>query len=157
MEKIQPFHTVKLDFKSAVHVGGPVTLLPFAAVRLALSPTTIPVPFINVAGGRMAGRYLDQQIPFIGVNNAVAMDPMLAIAGFDLRVRLFKDNYLTAIVNVGDDAPAFRDWFGPSSRGFIGAGLEYAYDSFIGPIRADIHWSSITGHIGAYFSLGFDF
>ena len=157
MEKIQPFHTVKLDFKSAVHVGGPVTLLPFAAVRLALSPTIIPVPFINVAGGRMAGRYLDQQIPFIGVNNAVAMDPMLAIAGFDLRVRLFKDNYLTAIVNVGDDAPAFRDWFGPSSRGFIGAGLEYAYDSFIGPIRADIHWSSITGHIGAYFSLGFDF
>ena len=75
----------------------------------------------------------------------------------DFRVRLFKNNYLTAIVNAGDDAGAFRDWFGPDSRGFIGAGLEYAYDSIVGPIRADIHWSSITRSVGAYFSLGFDF
>ncbi len=158
MERITPFHTLQLDFKTVLPVARPFAILPFAGIRMAMSPEGIPVPFMNVMGGRMAGRYLDQQIPFIGINNAEATGPFLAIAGVDFRFRFLKNHYVTAIVNAGDDAGAFRDWFhAQNSRGFIGAGLEYAYDSIVGPIRADIHWSSITRSVGAYFSLGFDF
>ena len=43
------------------------------------------------------------------------------------------------------------------SKGYVGAGIEYAYDSILGPIKADIHWSNVTNKLGVYLSLGYDF
>ena len=67
-------------------------------------------------------------------------------------------NYLSGIVNVGNassDIPSFVD---PKySTPLFGAGVEYAYNSIVGPIRADLHWSNITRSVGFYLSLGYDF
>ena len=46
---------------------------------------------------------------------------------------------------------------GKSSSLFFGAGLEYSYNSILGPIKADIHWSDIDRKVGFYLSLGLDF
>ena len=49
----------------------------------------------------------------------------------------------------------FRDYVkGP---GWFGAGIEYGFDTAFGPLRADIHWSSITNKPGFYISWGYDF
>ena len=39
------------------------------------------------------------------------------------------------------------------STPLFGAGVEYAYNSIVGPIRADLHWSNITRSVGFYLSL----
>ena len=39
----------------------------------------------------------------------------------------------------------------------FGFALEYAYNSIIGPIRANIHWSDINKSVGFYLGIGFDF
>ena len=39
----------------------------------------------------MAGRYLDQQMPFIGINYAAGMPNFLTVVRDDFRVRLFKN------------------------------------------------------------------
>ena len=154
-EKIKAFHSIQFGVRTVANLGENVALLPYAHLRMLLGPE-IALPYINVAGGRMAGRYLDQQIPFVGITNAAAMEKMLAVAGAGIRTKIFKNNYITAIVNVGDSAPTVRE-MGKSSSLFFGAGLEYSYNSILGPIKADIHWSDIDRKVGFYLSLGLDF
>ena len=44
-----------------------------------------------------------------------------------------------------------------SSKLNFGFALEYAYNSIVGPIRANVHWSDISHSIGFYLGIGFDF
>ena len=53
----------------------------------------------NIIGGTEMGRYIDQQLPFIGVNKVSLAFNNIAIARLDIRTRLFKSHYLTAIFN----------------------------------------------------------
>ena len=94
----------------------------------------------------------------MGVTNAVAVGNYMAIAGADFRYKLFKNNYLTATANFGTAAPKLKQLFDFNlSSAFAGFGLEYAYNSIIGPIKGDIHWSTLTNDVGVYLSIGFDF
>lgn len=106
----------------------------------------------------MAGRYMDQQMPFIGINYAAGMSNFLTVVRDDFRVRLFKNNYLTAIANY---AIAFEDIDDISKKGshndYIGAGLQYSYDTIIGPLSMNVHWSDYTHAWGVYVGIGFDF
>ena len=103
----------------------------------------------------MAGRYVDQQMPFIGVTNLWAMKNLLTIVGMDFRFRLFKNNYMTAIVNYARDCDHFNHYL--QGLGYFGAGLEYAYDTIFGPIKANVHWSNLTRGVGFYISAGYNF
>ncbi len=150
-------HIVDGYYSSAMTAGN-WTFQPSLDFRFLFHRDDIPLPFMNMVGGRMRGRYLDQQIPFIGVTNAAVMPPVLAIAALNVRWEFLKNNYLSGIVNVGNassDIPSFVD---PKySTPLFGAGVEYAYNSIVGPIRADLHWSNITRSVGFYLSLGYDF
>ena len=86
------------------------------------------------------------------------MSNVIGIARVDLRFKLARNNYLTAIANLGVEAPRLRDVFYNESLSTLsGFGLEYAYNSIIGPIRLNVHWSDRIHRLGAYFSVGFDF
>ena len=41
--------------------------------------------------------------------------------------------------------------------GYLGCGLQYTYNSIVGPLSLNVHWSSYTHNVGLYLSLGFDF
>lgn len=156
--KITPFNAVRLDIKGAIHAGSALTILPFANIRMLFCKDDVPLSYMNVAGGRLAGRYFDQQIPFAGFNNAFATNNIMAIAGADFRFNLFKNNYLTATFNAMDTFDEMSNiGKGDSNKAYYGAALQYAYDTIIGPIKADIHWSNINKKVGAYLSIGFDF
>jgi len=157
-KSIEDFCTLQADFKTVVPFGRNLALLPFAAGRAIIGGgASIPVTYANLIGGRMAGRYLDQQIPFMGVTYAVGLPRTVVTAGAELRLRLSTNNYVTATAGFGDCASGLDDLLTDASNTFSGFGLEYAYDSVLGPFRADVHWSSLTHRIGVYISLGFDF
>ena len=59
------------------------------------------------------------------------------------------------IVNYARDCDQFIHYM--DGLGYIGAGLEYAYDTIFGPIKANVHWSNLTHKAGFYISAGFDF
>lgn len=110
----------------------------------------------------MAGRYLDHQVPFVGINYATPVGRYAAVLRDDLRLKVGKAHYISVIANCVLAAEGFR--FGGDENSFFkegafhyGAGLEYAYDSIIGPLKLDVHWSDINKKVGAYFSVGFDF
>ena len=115
----------------------------------------MPVPYFNAIGGSIAGRYVDQQLPFIGVTNLHAMKNLLTMARMDFRFRLMRNHYLTGIVNYVRDGDSFNDYL--VGLGYFGAGLEYAFDTIFGPLKANVHWSNMTNKVGFYISAGYNF
>lgn len=151
------FHAVQFDAKGVLG-GDRIAFIPSLNVRYLIGEE-VPVPFTNTMGGSMTGRYLDQQIPFIGIDNAAAMQKILGVVRTDLRFRLFKNNYLTATANGSftcNEISAFENW-GSDVTEYFGAGLQYTYNSIIGPVSANVHWSDFTNNVGIYLSVGFDF
>lgn len=153
MSDIDNFHTAQFDVRGAIPMGSKWTDLPFFDARAILGGTKIPVFYANVIGGNMFGRYLPQQIPFVGLNRLTSMPRYLGIAGNELRFSPARKHYVSALVNAG---VAFDDT-GDKDNAFIGAGLGYAYSSMVGPIKVNLHWSSLSKSLGLYLSVGFDF
>ncbi len=137
-----------------VPIGSRLTLIPQGSIRLVFGDD-IPIPFANVLGGEMAGRYVDHQMPFIGLGNAVFRRNNLVVARADLRYTLARNNYLTLMSNFSRDFYSFNKF--ETGENLWGFGLGYAYDSIVGPFKAHVYWSSLTRSVGLYLSLGFDF
>ena len=155
-QKFNNFHTIQLHWKHLVG-GDDFAFLPSLSFRF-LFGDDVPIPFTNTIGGSMPGRYLDQQMPFLGIENAAAMQNMLGIARADFRVKLLKNNYLTGIVNYAVSANNFARLKAEYGRyDHLGAGLQYTYNTIIGPMIFNVHWSTYTHRVGAYIGIGFDF
>ena len=148
------FHTIAAGIRGVATGGDFFAFIPYANLRFLLG-YDVPVAYFNAIGGSLAGRYVDQQIPFIGLTNLWAMKNILTMAGMDFRFRIYKNNYVTAIVNYVRDSDHFNSYLkGP---GHFGAGIEYAYDTIFGPLKANVHWSDMTHRVGFYISAGFNF
>lgn len=148
------FHTIYAGIKGVISAGRTLAFIPYANLRFLLGQD-VPVAYFNAIGGSLAGRYVDQQIPFMGVTNLWAMKNIMTMAGLDIRVRLHKNHYLTGVVNYVRDCDHFNTYLkGP---GYFGAGLEYAYNTIFGPLKANIHWSDMSNKVGFYISAGYNF
>ena len=123
----------------------------------------------NIIGGAEMGRYIDQQLPFIGVNNISLAFNNIGIVRTDIRTRLYKDHYLTAMVNYARSSIDMKnflkegsdlqwgDLYDYNASNWWGAGLRYSIDTKIGPLNFDISSSNISRKVNMYFSLGYYF
>ena len=148
------FHMFRADAKVVVSGGERFAFIPSIDVRF-LFGEEIPVAYFNAIGGSLAGRYVDQQMPFIGVNHLSAMKNILTLFRTDFRFTLARNHYLTGIVNYARDCDYFKDY--TAGLGYFGAGIEYSYDTIFGPLSANLHWSNMTNKIGFYISAGYNF
>ena len=120
----------------------------------------------NVIGGAELGRYIDQQLPFIGVNKISLAFNNIAILRTDIRTRLFRNHYLTAIFNYARSSIDLNNFFGQTdglqwsemydynASDWWGAGIRYSIDTKMGPLSFDISSSNISKSLNLYFSLG---
>lgn len=123
----------------------------------------------NVIGGVEKGRYIDQQIPFIGLNKTSFAFNNVAIARIDIRTRVHKNHYLTAMVNYGRSGIDMKNFFkaspdlqwgslyGYNASNWWGAGIRYSIDTKIGPVSFDVSSSNISHSVNLYLSLGYYF
>lgn len=152
--EMQRFQTVQADVKTVVPIGERVAFIPSLNCRFLIG-LDIPIAYFNAMGGSLMGRYVDQQLPFIGITNITAMKNILTIYRADLRVKMAKNHYLTGIFNYSRDCDYFSSYaYWP---GNYGAAIEYSYDTIFGPFTANVHWSDITKKVGFYLSLGYSF
>ena len=107
----------------------------------------------------MNGTYTDQQTASTGIDNVAMMRKDLTLHRANFRFRLSQNNYITAIFNYAASADSLLDF--ADSEGNVstvcGAALKYTYNSVLGPISADLHWSTQSNRVGAFLSIGFDF
>lgn len=148
------FHAVHVDAKAVIPGGRIFAFIPSADCRF-LFGSKVPLAYINAMGGSIAGRYIDQQIPFIGVNNVSAMRNILTVFRTDYRFRVARNHYVTAILNYARDSDDFRSY--AKGPGYFGAGIEYSFDAFFGPVSASLHWSNLTKKAGFYINIGYCF
>ncbi len=148
------FHTVQVDAKGVVPIGSRFAFIPSMNCRF-LFGQDIPVAYFNAIGGSLAGRYMDQQMPFLGITNLSAMKNILTMVRTDFRVRIARNHYVTGIVNYARDCDTFKDYL--VGLGYFGAALEYSFDTIFGPLTANVHWSNITNKVGVYLSAGYNF
>jgi len=149
----KPFGTLSMDGQMPVSWGR-FTLIPRGSVRF-LFGEDIPIVFANVMGGDYQGRYVDQQIPFMGINKAAIRRNYMMVGRMDARINVAGSHYVSAVFNAAYDFNAFQEF--ELGEHVLGAGLEYAYNSVLGPLKLSVHWSSITRKLGAYLSMGFNF
>lgn len=123
----------------------------------------------NVIGGAEMGRYIDQQLPFIGVNKISLAFNNIGIARADIRTRIFRNHYLTAIVNYARSSIDMQNFFKErdelkwsglydyNASDWWGAGIRYSIDTKLGPLNFDVSSSNISKNVNLYFSLGYYF
>ena len=148
------FHTVTADAKVVIPAGKVFAFIPSFSARF-LFGDDIPVAYFNAMGGSLAGRYVDQQMPFVGVNNLSAMKNVLTVFRTDYRFRIAKNHYITGILNYARDCDTFKEY--AKGLGYFGAAAEYSYDTIFGPISFNVHWSNLTNKVGIYLSAGYSF
>jgi NTE family protein len=123
----------------------------------------------NILGGVEMGRYIDHQLPFIGLNKISFAFNNLAIMRADLRVRVYKNHYLSAMFNYGRSSVDFKNFFkqrgpllweglyGYNASNWYGAGIRYSLDTKVGPLNFDVSSSNISRNVNLYFSFGYYF
>ena len=145
------------NFTAALPLGRRLTLQP--ALNLGwCSAYSGQINFIHTlsAGGLVAGRYLENQLPFFGYSTGCYIfDDVVATAQLDLRCEIGHANLLSLQGAVLNTAESFREFF-RSGEPVWAVGLEYGRKTIAGPLRLGVHWCDATG-IGATLSFGFDF
>ena len=123
----------------------------------------------NILGGAEMGRYIDHHLPCIGLNKPSFAFNNLAIARADIRVRVHKNHYLTAMFNYARSGIDLKNFFKESdtlrwgelynynASNWWGAGIRYSIDTKVGPLNLDVSSSNISKSVNLYFSFGYYF
>lgn len=130
-----------------------LTVLPWLGGRTILNDE-YNYPMANMVGGNAPGRYLSQQLPFVGINYMQLTGSKLFTAGLRLRQRMGSSQYMTATFNMGAQND---EWDRLFDKPMWGGGATYGYDTFLGPLELTFNYSNVTKALGVYISLGYNF
>lgn len=146
-------HAFHLSFNTAL-TKDRHTFFPFIEAR-HISASVLP--YTNMLSINESNKSLDQQIPFIGISTPVSMLRMVGTLGFKSRLHIIGKHYMTTSLQLLRESENMREFFGKDAETYLGVALEYSYNSIVGPIKANVHWSDISNSVGFYFGMGFDF
>ena len=147
------FGSVSLAMNGVVRVTDNLAFVPHLYGRVVIGDCN-EVPYMNYIGGTHPGRYFSQQMPFVGVNYANIVYNSAVIGRVDVRQRVAKRHYLYAIANYLRSDNSFEGLFTNNCMAQWGFGVKYSYDSPVGPLSLNVHWSDFDHRFGAYVSLG---
>lgn len=138
----------------AISRGSRFTVLPSIYGRIAWK-SQLPYPLANSIGGISAGRYTEQQLPFVGISYMELANSVTTIAALRLRQRMGSNQYITLTSNYALSSSRLKYLFKEDK--IFGCGLTYGYASAIGPLEGSIYWSDRTDKIGFLINLGYNF
>ena len=136
--------------------GGRFTLIPQVYTRFIVG-SDYHFAYRNLVGGELAGRYITHQMPFVGVLTPQQAERCATVVRLDIRCNVKGKHYLTAMANYMASADAYWHYFGKDYEDRYGFGLQYAYDSPVGPLSLTGFWSNVYNRFGVYLSLGYVF
>ena len=174
------YKTLRAYFKPAISIGQRFAILPSVGGRIFFDRDYYrDMPYLeNIFGGTFDGRYVDHQFAFIGTPSPMLANNLMAIGRIDLRYRIIKNLYASAIVNVlytndmqkslnpiiadypSEDDPRWNteEQVEPETSKWVrGLGVELAYKSILGPIAFDLMWNDVTKRFSGFFNLGYNF
>ena len=153
-EGTDPFGSLAYHARWALTPVRYLTLLPGITGR-SLIGQPVAYSYYNYIGGEVAGRYMDQQIPFVGIHHMEEANRSLITFHAEARVRVIANHYVSLKAAYGLQNKSFFGMFTRDARrdDLWGVGLQYAFASPIGPITLLFDYSNLS-RFGIYFSLG---
>lgn len=146
-----------IDYTQVFGHGKTVSLISDLHARSIIGSAPC-IHYENYIGGALAGRYWDQQIPFVGFSRVYAADRQIAAGNLEFRVRAAKNFYISALGGSFITSDKILDMFDKNSNTWAyGYGGQLGYNTIAGPIRARVTWSNLFKEVEYYLSLGFDF
>ena len=149
-----PFSAIGLDFESVLSITRRVKFIPSIYGRVLVGHD-VPYPYLNCMGGDVAGRYVDQQLPFLGIQHLEIFDNSVVVAKVKVRYNIGRNHYISLVGNYAKQEANFFDIFGGDD--IWGGGVGYSYDSIVGPIDFMFSLSDWSKKLGFYFNLGYYF
>ncbi|MCD7969998.1 MAG: patatin-like phospholipase family protein [Alistipes sp.] len=149
-----PFSAVHGDFHTALSINRRVTFIPGVFTRVLLGNDVV-FPAMNLLGGTVPGRYMRQQMPFIGIQHFELFDNAVLGARLDVRGRIGKKYFISLKGNYLKEEHSLLDIF--SGRDVWGVGLSGSVNTFVGPIDLLFEYSNRTKKLGVYANLGYYF
>ncbi|MCM1108465.1 MAG: patatin-like phospholipase family protein [Clostridium sp.] len=157
-----PFHVAAIDWGAALSTGSRFTILPRVAARYVTGRSSVAE--MNTFGGQETGKYLEQQIPFYGINRFEVAHRTLIVAGIEFRQRMGRNHYISLPLNFGMTSDTWRHYFprvfgNDETKGYYLWGVAARYDlkTFFGPIGLTVHYSNRTKSVDAYIRAGYNF
>lgn len=152
-----PINALGGNIKAAIPFGEKVTLAPSLYFRSVWDRNiNQSVLHKNYVGGSMAGRYFDQQVPFVGFQFLYLSGDIMGVANVDLRYNPVKNLYFSLRGGLIESRKQVGFVFEKLRPTTWGAGVQAAYNTIFGPIKIDLMWSDMT-QWGYQISAGFDF
>lgn len=148
------FHTVLARWETAIPFSTRFNMQPRVAGRLVMGDNA-PYVFTNVVGGYQVGKYVDHQLPFVGLSHMEMVRNALLTVDFRLRCNIVKRHYATLLGALLAEQDEFRHF--NHANYMWGVGLRYGYDSKFGPVEAAISYSGECHQPFFYINVGFDF
>ena len=151
-----PMHEVCIDFQNVFNLADPFALI-FDIHSRNVFNSSGNLAHRNFIGGSLPGRYFDQQLTFCGINSVYLASDHLLSAQLDFRWNVIKNLFASLKGGMMKESESLREEFTTSTGCYFGAAFEVGYNTIVGPIKANVHWSNLTNRAGVYVSLGFDF
>ncbi len=149
-----PISAFKGHFGCVIPLTSRFSLLPDVYGRILTGHST-PYAKMNVLGGDVAGRYVDHQLPFAGVNGSMIMENTLFSGTLRLRQRMGENHYVTLAGSCALSSHEIKDIF--DNRPIMGYSVGYALNSILGPLEATFNYDNHTEKLGFYINLGYKF
>lgn len=149
-----PFSAVKGYCEGVIPVTRRFSILPGVYGRFLIGKE-IPYSKLNAMGGDVPGRFLSQQLPFVGINNVELMKNALLIGSMKFRQRIGHAHYLTLTGNYALSAGKLQDLLEQDTR--FGCGVGYGLNSIFGPLEASLNYANRSNKVSVYVNLGFKF
>ena len=169
-----------LRFKSYIPITKRLVLSPQVYARVVfgdgyydiqekgLTPDCYDMVYNNVVGGLVPGRFVDQQLPFIGFSQPELMDDYVAIGLLELRYNFYGIHHVSLVGSYMREASSFPNIFKPAkieneefgwmtANNYWGGGIRYTAKLPTGPAMLQVSYSSISKSADVYISLGLDF
>lgn len=147
-----PFASIYYHMRWALSATDRLTFIPSIYGRTLIG-SNAAYSYYNYVGGEIAGRYMDQQIPFVGIRHMEAAQRSILTAGLSIRMRLFMRHFVSLEAAYGIQNDNFFQMFS-SGRNLTGFGIKYAYNSPVGPISILFDISNTDKSLGVFFSFG---
>lgn len=138
--------------------------LPLKTERLIVMPSIygrvlignhISDVYANVLGGDIIGRYMPQQLPFVGISNIELVEKSILASNCKLRYKIFGEHYISLSGNIALTDNKLQDVLGGEL--IYGIGIGYGFNSKLGPLEATVGYSGYTDKINCFANLGFYF
>jgi NTE family protein len=150
------FAAVKFNIEGAVSLSDNVVLQPSLYSRF-LFGNMDEYAYLNFAGGSEPGRFVSQQIPFVGINYANVFRNNLVVGSAELRISPARNHYVSGIANYLRNGNDFVYLFNKNGKGYFGLAVKYAYLTTLGPLSINFHWSDYNQKVGCYVNFGYYF